>query len=136
MSVPREVDEYADAKIRALLVKLQRRFEMIMKQMKDSDPATISQRPGTVLPPELVKIRADVKWAMANPNLPKEAKDALKRWSDAQLGTRLPMYNRPMISVEDLMREYLLKDEIEVMEAGGGREEDEDEESEETTSAG
>lgn len=116
MSMPRDVEEYADAKVKAMLVKLDRRFQMIQTQMKTRDAGTLAQRQGTPMPPLLIELWTDALWLASHPRLPPEAKAAVDRFIKAKFFPRLGLYAKQMVPVEDLIREYLFDDEIEVLE--------------------
>jgi hypothetical protein len=130
--MPRDVEEYADAKVKGVLVKLDRRFQMILSQMKHRDAGTLAQRQGTPMPPRLIELWTDCLWLKSHPRLPQEAKDAVDRFIKAKLFPRLGLYIKQMVPVEDLIREYLFDDEIEVLERRvserGDEEEEEDQE--------
>lgn len=128
MSMPRDVEDYADAKVKAMLVKLERRFQMILSQMKHRDAATLAQRQGTPMPPELIDLWTDALWASTCPTMPEEAKAETRRFIEAKFHPRMGLYVKQMVPVEDLVREYLFDDEIEVLERRVPERDDEEEE--------
>lgn len=128
--MPRDVEDYADAKVKAMLVKLERRFQMIQTQMKHRDAGTLGQRQGTPMPPELIELWTDALWASTCPTMPEEAKEETRRFIKAKFFPRLGLYIKQMVPVEDLIREYLFDDEVEVLERRVPERDDEEEEEE------
>lgn len=115
MSVAHDVQEFADAQVKSVLIKLQRLFQMMLTQTEDRDSATLSQRTGTPMPPELIGLWTDALWASSCPTMPKEAKDETDRFIAAKFKPRLGLYALGMVPIEDLMRQYLAPSEVEVL---------------------
>lgn len=115
MAVAHDVQEFADAQVKSVLIKLQRLFQMMLTQTEDRDSATLSQRTGTPMPPELIGLWTDALWASSCPTMPQEAKDETIRFIDAKFKPRLGLYALGMVPIEDLMRQYLAPSEVEVL---------------------
>jgi hypothetical protein len=111
-------EEYADTKAKDMLVKLERRFQKILKRLEDRDTLTLAQRRRKPIPPELTELWTGCRWLSTHPRLPQDAKDAIKRLIETELAPRLGLYVKNTMPVEDLIRKYLLPDEIEEEVAG------------------
>ena len=54
MGMTPEVQDYISSEIKSVLLQLQRRIDMQISQNEWRDPATVAQRQGTPMPPELI----------------------------------------------------------------------------------
>jgi hypothetical protein len=114
MGMTPEVQDYISSEIKGVLLQLQRRIDMQISQTEWRDPATVAQRQGTPMPPELIYAWTECLHFMQHPYLPVAAKRALYAWIRAKMYPRLGMYIKNMVPIDDMLKPYLDEYDLEV----------------------
>ena len=111
-----DITQLLNAEVKKILIRVERRIEMMQKQWQGRDPATLAQRQGTPMPSEVIEAWTDVLWMASNPKLPQEAKQAILDFAKAKVFPRLGLYAKEMVPVDDFLRPYMEEWEHEVLD--------------------
>jgi hypothetical protein len=114
MGMTPEVQDYISGEIKGVLLQLQRRIDMQIAQTEWRDPATVAQRQGTPMPPELIYAWTECLHFMQHPYLPVAAKRSVYAWIRAKMYPRLGMYIKNMVPIDDMLKPYLDEYDLEV----------------------
>ena len=114
MGVNPDVQDLVATEVKSMLLQLQRRIDMQISQTEWRDPATVAQRQGTPMPPELIKVWTECLHFMQHPKLPVSSKRALYSWIRAKVYPRLGMYIKNMVPIDDMLKPYLDEYDLEV----------------------